>query len=136
MNEYEDIINLKHHVSLKHPQMSKMARAAQFAPFSALAGYDVAIKETARLTDKKIDLDEELQNILNNKLQIIIQNIKSNPEIKVTFFIQDNKKEGGKYITIKGNVKKVDTTNEYIILNDKTEIPINNIINITGTIFK
>ena len=136
MNKYEDIINLEHHISEKHMQMSKAARAAQFAPFSALTGYDTAIKATARLTDERIEIDEGLKTILNNKLQIILHNIKSNPEITFTYFLQDNKKQGGKYIIIKGSVKKIDITNGYIILSDKTKIIINDIINITGTIFK
>lgn len=136
MNKYEDIINLKHHVSEKHPRMSRESRAAQFAPFAALTGYDESIKETARLTDKRIELDEGLKIILNNKLQTILQNIKDNPEITFTYFIKDNKKQGGKYITVKGNVKKIDITNGYIILNDKTKIIIKDIINITGSIFK
>ena len=136
MNKYEDIINMEHHISERHPQMSREARAAQFAPFAALTGYDSAIKETARLTDKRIEIDEGLKNILNNKLQIILQNIKSNPELTFTYFVQDNKKQGGKYITTKGNVKKIDITSGYIVLNDKTKIKINDIINITGTIFK
>lgn len=136
MNKYENIINLEHHVSEKHPQMSREARAAQFAPFAALTGYDTAIKEAARLTDKKIEIDEGLKIILNNKLQTIIQNIKDIPEVTFTYFVQDNKKQGGKYTTTKGNVKKIDITNGYVILNDKTKIIINDIINITGTIFK
>lgn len=136
MNKYEDIINIDHHVSTRHPSMSREARAAQFAPFAALTGYDRAIKETARLTDEKIEIDEGLKTILNNKLQIIIQNIKYNPEIAFTYFIKDNQKEGGQYITTKGNVKKIDINNGYIILSDKIKIIINDIINITGTIFK
>ena len=76
MKKYEDIIYLEHHVSEKHPQMSRQSRAAQFAPFAALTGYDSAIKETARLTDKRIEIDDGLKTILNSKLQIILQNIK------------------------------------------------------------
>ena len=95
---YDDIINLPHYVSKKHPQMSIESRSAQFAPFSALIGYDEAIKETARLTDKRIEIDEGLKNILNNKLQYILENIKLNPEITFTYFVYDNKKSGVKYI--------------------------------------
>ena len=84
---YDDIINLPHYVSKKHPQMSIEARSAQFAPFSALTGYDDAIKETARLTDKRIDIDDSLKSVLNNKLQYILENIKLNPEIIFTYFI-------------------------------------------------
>ena len=68
MNNYEDIINLPHHISKKHPQMSIWSRSAQFAPFAALTGYDDAVKETARLTDKRLEIDEGLKNILNNTL--------------------------------------------------------------------
>lgn len=134
MNKYQDIINLNHHVSTRHPHMTRESRAAQFAPFAALTGYDTAIKETARLTDEKIEVDEGLKVILNNKLQIILQNIKDNPEVTFTYFIKDNKKQGGKYITTQGNVKKINITNGYITLSDKTKIYIKDIINITGNI--
>ena len=120
-DNYEDIINVTHHVSNKHPQMSIEARAAQFAPFAALTGYSDAVKETARLTEKRIELDEELKLQLNNKLQKIIENINTNPKITFTYFIYDNKKEGGKYVNKTGFVKK---------LTDKTKIPIKEIINI------
>jgi len=133
---YEDIINLPHHESLKHPQMSKQARAAQFAPFAALTGYSEAIKETTRQTDKKIDIDESLKNLLNNKLKIILENIKDKPEITFTYFVYDNRKSGGKYISTIGNVKKIDMIEKYIMLVNKVKIPINEIINITGDLFK
>jgi len=132
---YNDIINLPHHVSQKHPQMSIEARSAQFAPFSALTGYDEAIKETARITDKRIDIDDGLKCILNNKLQYILENVKQNPEVKFTYFVYDNKKIGGKYIEKIGVVKKIDMIEQYVMLKDKTKIPISEIINITGNIF-
>mgnify|MGYP003305198052 CR=1 FL=1 len=134
-NTYEDIINLPHHVSTKHPQMTRTARAAQFAPFAALTGYSDAIKETSRLTSKRIELDEELKIILNNKLQLILDNINETPEVSFTYFIYDNIKSGGEYITITGIVKKIDIVNGYIFLTDKTKIPINEIININSNIF-
>ena len=133
-DNYEDIINLPHHVSLKHPQMSMEARAAQFAPFAALTGYDDAIKETARLTDKRIEIDDGLKVVLNNKLQIIQENIKNNLEVTFTYFIKDKKKTGGKYITKIGIVKKIDINQQYILLMDKTKIPINEVINIQSSI--
>lgn len=132
---YDDIINLPHYISKKHPQMSIEARSAQFAPFSALTGYDDAIKETARITDKRIEIDEGLKFILNNKLQYILDNIKFNPEITFTYFIYDNKKTGGKYIEKTGIVKKIDVVEQYVMLKDKTKIPILEIINITGNLF-
>lgn len=136
MNNYEDIINLPHHVSKKHPQMSMWSRSAQFAPFAALTGYDEAVKETARLTDRRIDIDEGLKNILNNKLQYILDNKTLQPEITFTYFVYDNKKEGGKYIEKTGVVKKIDLNEKYIMLKDKTKISIDEIINITGDILE
>ena len=92
MNKYDDIIKLPHHVSKRHPQMSIMARSAQFAPFAALSGYDEAVKETARLTDKRLEIDDGLKSILNNKLQYILENININPEIIFTYFVYDRKR--------------------------------------------
>ena len=133
--DYDDIINLPHYVSKKHPQMSIEARSAQFAPFSALTGYDEAIKETARLTDKRIEIDDGLKIILNNKLQYVLEKIKLKPEIIFTYFVYDDKKIGGKYVEKIGVVKKIDMVEQYVMLIDKTKIPILEIINITGEIF-
>ena len=132
---YDDIINLPHYVSKKHPQMSIEARSAQFAPFSALTGYDEAIKETARLTDKRIEIDDGLKIILNNKLQYVLEKIKLKPEIIFTYFVYDDKKIGGKYVEKIGVVKKIDMVEQYVMLIDKTKIPVLEIINITGEIF-
>ncbi len=129
-NKYEDIINLPHHVSNKHPKMTLEARAAQFAPFAALTGYDDEIKETARLTNERIELDDEVKNFLNNKIRIILEQISTRPVVTFTYFIPDLKKEGGKYVTAKGIVKKINEYKKMIILEDKTEIPIREIINI------
>ena len=136
MYNYEDIINLPHHVSKKHPQMSIWSRSAQFAPFAALTGYDDAVKETARLTDKRLEIDEGLKNILNNKLQYILENKLLQPEITFTYFVYDTKKSGGKYIEKTGVVKKIDLNEKYIMLKDKTKISIDEIINITGDILE
>jgi len=133
-DNYEDIINMPHHVSERHPQMSIESRAAQFAPFAALTGYSDAVKETARKTEKRIEIDEGLKLKLNNKLQKILENINTTPEITFTYFVYDEKKEGGKYVNKRGIVKKIDTANEYIILTDKTKIPISEIININDEI--
>lgn len=136
MNKYDDIIKLPHHVSKRHPQMSIMARSAQFAPFAALSGYDEAVKETARLTDKRLEIDDGLKSILNNKLQYILENININPEIIFTYFVYDKKKTGGKYVKKIGIVKKIDLIEKYILLTDKSKIPIEEIIDINGEIFK
>ena len=133
-DNYDDIINLPHHVSQNHRPMPIEARAAQFAPFSALTGYSDALKEKARLTEQKIEIDDELKELLDGKLKII-NDIKQNPEISFTYFIPDNKKTGGKYITTKGIVKKVNMIKQHILLIDNPKIPINDIIHIDGDLF-
>lgn len=135
MNNYDDIINLPHHVSSKRPQMTLENRAAQFAPFSALTGYSEAIKETGRLTNKKIEIDEEEKIILNTKLQILNENIKNKPEITITCFIKDKTKSGGIYKEITGIIKKINIYDQEILLEDKTKILLNNIYDIKGEIF-
>lgn len=135
-DNYEDIINLPHHVSKRHPQMSSESRAAQFAPFAALSGYADAVKETERLTDERIEIDNGLKLILNNKLQIILDNIKEQPEVTFIYFIYDDKKIGGKYTSITGKVKKIAINEQYVMLTNNTKIPIKEIININSEIFK
>ncbi len=132
---YDDIINLPHHVSKKRPQMSIEQRSAQFAPFAALTGYDDAVKETARRTDRRIELEEGQKEILNNKLLYILENIYDKPEITFTYFIPDNKKSGGKYIDKTGIVRKIDMIEQYIQLIDKSKININDIIDIESELF-
>ena len=132
---YDDIINLPHYVSKKRPQMSIEARSAQFAPFAALTGYDEKVKETARLTDKKIELEEGQKEILNNKLLYLLENIDAKPEITFTYFIKDNKKTGGKYIDKTGVVRKIDMIEQYIQFIDKTKIYIDDILSIESSIY-
>lgn len=131
---YNDIINLPHHVSKKHPLMSIEARSAQFAPFATLTGYSDAIKEIARLTDDRIEFDEDLKTIIDNKLQMIQEKISLNPKVSITYFVPDKKKSGGKYVTIIGNVKKIDRHNKVVVFTDKTSIPINEIVDIVGNV--
>ena len=132
---YDDIINLPHYVSKKRPQMSIEARSAQFAPFAALTGYDEKVKETARLTDKKIELEDGQKEILNNKLLYLLENIDAKPEITFTYFIKDNKKTGGKYIDKTGVVRKIDMIEQYIQFIDKTKIYIDDILSIESSIY-
>lgn len=131
-HKYDDIINLEHHISKTHKQMSMQNRAAQFAPFAALTGYEEAVKETARFTEQKIELDEELNNILDEKLRLIQSQIKNMSEITVTYFVPDDKKRGGKYQKITGKIKKIDDYNKFIIFTDGKFISIKDIINISG----
>jgi len=132
---YEDIINMQRHISKKYPPMSLEARSAQFAPFAALTGYDDMVEETGRLTDERIEIDEEIKMILDKKIQIIKDKLSLKPTISFTYFIKDLKKEGGEYKTISGNVRKIDEYRQLIILEDKTEIPIEEIIDISGDLF-
>lgn len=128
--EYRDIIDLPHHQSEKRPHMSLHDREAQFAPFAALRGYDEEIAETARLTDEKLELSSEKISELNERLHIIIDNIKVQPEIKVIHFVPDDKKEGGAYVTKKGNVRRIDEVEHIIYFVDDTKIKIDDIFNI------
>ncbi len=136
MNNYDDIINLPHYESKTRKRMSLEARSAQFAPFAALTGYDDKVKETARLTEKKIDLTDEEYNLINSKLQIIKDHIKEQPEIIFTIFVKDKLKDGGKYEEIRGKIRRIDEVNEYIILIDKSKIFFNDIVDISGDIIK
>lgn len=131
MNDYSDIINLSRPVS-KRPRMTLEQRSAQFAPFAALTGYEGQVKETARLTNKKIEINEELKEILNQKIQLIQKKIKEQPQIEITYFIPDSKKDGGKYETVTNSVKKIDTYKGEIILIDGTTIAIDEIIDINS----
>ena len=134
IDNYEDIINLPHHTSKKHPRMSLEARSAQFAPYAALTGYDEVLIETARLTNERIEVDESIKTIIDSKLQIIKEHIREMPLITFMYFIPDSKKDGGKYVTVTGNVKKIDEYRNILVLENKIEIPIDEIIDINGDI--
>ena len=107
-HKYDDIIGLPHHVSATRPRMSMIDRAAQFSPFQALTGYGAAIQETGRLTDRKIELSEDERIVLDMKQQILLDNIRECPDVSITYFIPDERKAGGSYVTVTGNVKKID----------------------------
>ena len=134
MGKYDDIINLSRPVS-KRLKMTLEQRSAQFAPFADLTGYEGQVKETARLTSKKIEIDDELKAMLDNKLQIIEDSLDKEPLISIKYFIPDLKKEGGSYQKITGNVTKIDKYKKLIILDKKIVISILDIIEITGNIF-
>lgn len=125
MNNYQDIINLDHY-ELKHKRMSIYNRAAQFAPFSALTGYSDAIEETARITDKKIFISDDIKEIINKKLN----NLKMNDLVTVTYFKDDEKKEGGEYIIVTKNIKLINSIDKYIKFTDNTKIKIDDVIDI------
>lgn len=136
IGKYDDIIDLPHHVSTTRPRMSNMERAAQFSPFAAVVGYDTAVKETARLTDDRIELDENSKTILNEKLQMILEHANMNPEIVITYFVQDSKKTGGAYVSTTGILKKVDIYEQVLVMQDGTRIPLSDIFEIEGELFR
>lgn len=127
---YADIINLPHHVSSKHPQMSISDRAAQFSPFAALTGHEEAIKETARLTDERIELDEDRKYRLNEKLQMILRRNEKYPKVSVLYFVPDTKKTGGSYASYTGRIKKIDEYEKILVMTDGTKIEIDQIYEI------
>lgn len=135
-NKYDDIINLPRHVSKKRPPMAIKDRAAQFSPFAALNGHDSAVKETARLTEKRVELDEYMKNDLSNRLQIIADRLKEHHEISITYFQPDGKKDGGAYGTDIGTVEKIDEYERLVLMTKGREIPIDDIISINGQIFE
>ena len=126
-NRYDEIINLPHHVSTTRPQMPMSDRAAQFAPFAALTGYDSAIKETGRLTDERIELDEEALAALDRKYQLLMDTLDDAPEATIIYFQPDERKAGGQYVSATGTVKKVDTFGRRILLQDGTRIPLDSV---------
>ena len=135
MNNYDDIINMPHHVSKTRKPMSLQNRSAQFAPFSALTGYDEKIKEVERETSKKIELDDGIKLMLNEKLCLIKNDIKLRPRVTITYFVKDTKKENrGSYKTITGNVRVVNEVDREIILVDNIRISFDNIVNIRSDI--
>ena len=131
MSNYDDIINMPHYVSKIRKPMSLQNRSAQFAPFSALTGYDEKIREVARETSKKIELDDGIKLMLNEKLCLIKNDIKLRPKVTITYFVRDNRKENrGRYKTITLNAKVIDEVYKRIILIDNTIISFDNIIDI------
>ncbi len=127
---YEDIINLPHHKSKTHPHMSMKDRAAQFAPFAALTGYNEQVKETARLTDKRIDLDDCQKLLINEKLVLAMDKSGCNQSVSITYFKPDEKKEGGAYISVSGVIKRIYEYESFLLLDNGLKIPINEILNI------
>ena len=128
--KYEDIINLPHHVSPRRTPMSHYDRAAQFSPFAALTGYEAVIEETGRLTDSQSELAEGAEAELNEAIALILENLHIQPEVTLTCFRPDERKQGGAYITVTGRVKKVDAYERCLLLTDGTVIPLAQIAHI------
>lgn len=133
---YEDIIHLPHPVSKRHPQMSVADRAAQFSPFAALTGHDAAIKETARLTDRRVELDEEEKSRLDDKLKMIQETLAKQlqMQVQVTYFQADEYKSGGRYLTIVEYVKKIESYERVMVMTNGLKIPMEDIYKIESSL--
>lgn len=136
MGNYDDIISLPHHQSTVHPHMSALDRAAQFSPFAALTGHEAAIRETAQLTDQRPELDETKKEELDGRLQLIRECLSMEPEVAVTYFVPDARKEGGSYLHTVGKVKKLDDTGRKVIMADGTSIPMDDICEMEGSFWE
>ena len=135
-HKYDDMIGLGHPISRTHPPMARIKRAAQFASFDALTGFGAAIHEAGRETEEKKELSEDEIDMINARLAVIEQHIKEQPSISVTYFLPDEKKAGGRYVTVSGNVRKLDRIERAIIMADRTEIPIEDVRMIEGDLFR
>lgn len=127
---YDDMLNLPHPTSRRHPQMSLSDRAAQFAPFAALSGHSAALVETARLTERRIELDEDVKAALDLKQQMLMDRIDEHPDVAVTWFQPDGKKDGGRYVTTTGRLKRIDEVERVLVMEDKTTVPLDDVISI------
>ena len=135
MQLYQDMLYLPHPVSQKHAAMPRRDRAAQFSPFAALTGYDAAVKETGRLTDEKIELDEESLTALNVRYQMLTDALEKRPEVRITYFEPDERKAGGAYVTTVGAVRKIDDFEQTIIMQGGTRIPMEDVLSLEGELF-
>lgn len=123
---YDDIIDLPHPVSVRHPQMPLQDRAAQFSPFAALSGYEDALTEEARLTGRRIELGEDARALLDAQLAALAE--KAYPQVMVTWFVPDAMKEGGEYVTTAGTFRRLDETGRCILLADGCRIPVEDVL--------
>ena len=129
---YDDIIRLPHPTSAKHPRMPISDRAAIFSPFAALTGHAAAIAETARLTQRKVELDEDARAELDRRQAVLLEHIAQQPEVTVTWFQPDERKDGGAYVTTTGRLKKFDEVRRVLVLTDGTAIPLDDVTEIGG----
>ena len=130
MNPYDDIINLPHHVSRNHPQMSMRDRAAQFSPFAALVGYEDAVAETGCLTVEKRELSATEQAELNQRLCFLAEHLKDQPKVSIEYFVPDERKSGGAYRAVNGSIKKINLTERVITMSSGESIRMDDIMSI------
>lgn len=133
---YDDMLHGRRPVSQKHPPMSRADRAAQFSPFAALTGYDAAVRETARVTERRIELDEGVKAELNARLNCILEHLPEHPQVSITYFVPDEKKSGGAYRTVTGAVRKLDSFAKTLTLVDGTVVPMEEMVHVEGNLFE
>ena len=131
MSRYDDIINLPHHISPTRQRMSMHDRAAQFAPFAALVGYDEAVAETARLTELRPELDEQEQRAINERLAYIAEHIDEHPEVRIKYFVPDEHKSGGAIVEVFGKTYRISNTDATIVMTDGCKIRLSDIIDLS-----
>ena len=136
MPAYDDIIHLPHHISKNRPQMPMLNRAAQFAPFAALTGYKAAVGETARLTAERRELDAQEAEELNRRLAALIAHLPDHPEATIEYFVPDDRKAGGAYVTISGRVRHISFPERTLVMEDGTVIPLDDVSLISGFLFE
>ena len=130
MTDYDDIIHLPHHVSQNHPQMPLRDRAAQFAPFAALTGYEAAVGETARLTAERRELDAQETEELNRRLTDLAARLKDRPEATIEYFVPDDRKAGGAYVTVTGRVRNISVSERLLVMEDGMAIPLEDVVSV------
>ena len=135
MGPYDDIINLPHHVSARHPQMPLKDRAAQFSPFAALTGYAGEVAEAARMTETKIELTEDQRAMLDERLCLLEDILPERPDVAFTYFIPDQRKQGGAYTTVTGKLKRLDRIEQNILLTNGIAIPVNDLLEVESEIW-
>lgn len=133
--KYDDMLRLPHHVSASRKPMAITARAAQFAPFAALSGYDAEVQEAGRLTDRPIEPDEYEKEAMNARLQLLARHLREKWVVSLVFFQPDERKAGGAYVTRTGTVKKLYETERLLTLTDGTVIPLDDLIALDGEEF-
>ena len=133
---YDDIIHLPHHTSRRRQAMPRIGRAAQFAPFAALSGYDDAVQETARLTDSMLEMTEDRREQLDRRYQILLVSAERHPQVEVTYFLPDTRKDGGAYRTVRGRLLRIDEVERIMHLENGQRIPLDAICNLDSELFR
>ena len=135
MKNYDDILNFRYTGSEYHARMPREARAAQFAPFAAMVGHDEVIAEVRRLTDKRIELDEEAIRELDERLRYLDSIRESSPEVSITYFKPDERKAGGAYLTVSGSLSMISKDTKTVILSSGVSVPIEEIVDVSSPLF-